>query len=112
MASFTGLNQDAAQLQQRIEHFHSVRDEILKQVRDVIVGQEDVLDQMEFPVTVSPDMRPMDHGNAWSLYFRDPEGNIIELMEGYREAIESGGEPFVLMELHPELRRMALDSQF
>lgn len=25
------------------------------------------------------DMRPMDHGNAWSLYFRDPEGNRIEV---------------------------------
>ena len=46
MASFVGLNQDAAQLQQRIERFHGVREEILKQVRDVIVGQEDVLDQI------------------------------------------------------------------
>ena len=25
------------------------------------------------------DMRPMDHGNAWSLYFRDPEGNRLEV---------------------------------
>jgi catechol 2,3-dioxygenase len=25
------------------------------------------------------DMRPMDHGNAWSLYFRDPEGNRLEI---------------------------------
>jgi catechol-2,3-dioxygenase len=25
------------------------------------------------------EMRPMDHGNAWSLYFRDPEGNRIEV---------------------------------
>ena len=24
-------------------------------------------------------MRPMDHGNAWSLYFRDPEGNRLEV---------------------------------
>jgi MoxR-like ATPase len=46
MASFAGLNQDAAQLQQRIERFHGVREEILKQVRDVIVGQEDVVDQI------------------------------------------------------------------
>jgi len=46
MASFAGLNQDAEQLQQRIERFHGVREEILKQVRDVIVGQEDVLDQI------------------------------------------------------------------
>ncbi len=46
MVSFAGLNQDAALLQQRIERFHGVREEILKQVRDVIVGQEDVLDQI------------------------------------------------------------------
>jgi catechol-2,3-dioxygenase len=25
------------------------------------------------------DMRGMDHGNAWSLYFRDPEGNRLEI---------------------------------
>jgi catechol 2,3-dioxygenase len=25
------------------------------------------------------DLRPMDHGNAWSLYFRDPEGNRLEI---------------------------------
>lgn len=25
------------------------------------------------------DLRPMNHGNAWAGYFRDPEGNRIEL---------------------------------
>jgi catechol 2,3-dioxygenase len=25
------------------------------------------------------DVRPMDHGNAWSLYFQDPEGNRLEV---------------------------------
>jgi catechol-2,3-dioxygenase len=25
------------------------------------------------------DLRPTDHGNAWSLYFRDPEGNRLEI---------------------------------
>jgi catechol-2,3-dioxygenase len=25
------------------------------------------------------DLRPIDHGNAWSLYFRDPEGNRLEV---------------------------------
>jgi catechol 2,3-dioxygenase len=25
------------------------------------------------------DIKPMDHGNAWSLYFRDPEDNRIEV---------------------------------
>src|SRR5580704_11767343 len=46
MAILEGLNPDAAQLQGRIERFHDVRDGILSQVRQVIVGQEDVLDQI------------------------------------------------------------------
>src|SRR5580658_9547402 len=46
MASFTASNPDVAQLQQRIERFHQVREGIVKQVREVIVGQEDVLDQV------------------------------------------------------------------
>jgi catechol 2,3-dioxygenase len=24
-------------------------------------------------------MRPVNHGNAWSVYFEDPEGNVIEV---------------------------------
>jgi MoxR-like ATPase len=46
MASFAELNTDVAQLQQRIERFHLVREAIVKQVREVIVGQEEVLDQV------------------------------------------------------------------
>src|SRR4030081_740849 len=46
MATFADLNPDAAQLQQRVERFHSVRDAIVKQVREVIVGQDEVLDQV------------------------------------------------------------------
>jgi len=46
MAIFTDLNQDAAQMQQRIERFHAVREGIVKQVREVIVGQDEVLDQV------------------------------------------------------------------
>jgi MoxR-like ATPase len=46
MASFAGLNHDAAQLQQRIERFHAVREGIIQQVREVIVGQDEVLDQV------------------------------------------------------------------
>ena len=46
MASIAGLNQDAAALQKRIERFHAVREAILKQVREVIVGQQEVLDQI------------------------------------------------------------------
>src|SRR6201746_112736 len=46
MATFADLNPDAAQLQQRVERFHSVRAAIVKQVREVIVGQDEVLDQV------------------------------------------------------------------
>jgi MoxR-like ATPase len=46
MATTTGLNPDAAQLQERVERFHVVREGILSQVRQVIVGQEEVLDQI------------------------------------------------------------------
>jgi hypothetical protein len=24
------------------------------------------------------EMRPVSHGNAWSIYFKDPEGNTVE----------------------------------
>ena len=40
------LTPDAAQLQTRIDRFHVVRDSILSQVRQVIVGQDEVLDQI------------------------------------------------------------------
>src|SRR5216683_434628 len=46
MATFADLNPDAAQLQQRVERFHWVREGIVKQVREVIVGQDEVLDQV------------------------------------------------------------------
>src|SRR6201994_3653101 len=46
MVSTPELSQDAAQLQQRIERFYAVRDGILAQVRQVIVGQEEGLDQI------------------------------------------------------------------
>src|SRR6202453_2588767 len=46
MAAPAEINMDAAALQKRIERFRSVRDSILAQVRQVIVGQEEVLDQI------------------------------------------------------------------
>ena len=46
MATFAGLNSDPAQLQQSVERFYAVRENIIKQVRQVIVGQDDVLDQV------------------------------------------------------------------
>jgi MoxR-like ATPase len=46
MATFADLKPDAAELQQRIERFHVVREDIVKQVREVIVGQDEVLEQV------------------------------------------------------------------
>src|SRR6201997_2868956 len=46
MASVSEFNKDAVELQQRIERFHDVRDRIMQQVRQVIVGQQDVLEQI------------------------------------------------------------------
>jgi MoxR-like ATPase len=46
VATSAQLNIDSAELKKRIERFQSVRDNILAQVRQVIVGQEEVLDQI------------------------------------------------------------------
>jgi MoxR-like ATPase len=46
MAIFAELDSDAAELQQRVERFHAVHQGILKQVREVIVGQDEVLEQI------------------------------------------------------------------
>src|ERR1700687_4922094 len=46
MASIAQLDPDSAELKKRIERFQTVRDDILVQVRQVIVGQEEVLDQI------------------------------------------------------------------
>jgi MoxR-like ATPase len=46
MAAPAEINMDAAALQKRIERFRTVRDGILEQVRQVIVGQDEVLDQI------------------------------------------------------------------
>ena len=46
MATLAALNLDSVELKRRVERFQSVRDSILAQVRQVIVGQEEVLDQI------------------------------------------------------------------
>src|ERR1700719_1246194 len=46
MATPADVKLDSVELKKRIDRFHSVRDGILGQVREVIVGQEDVLDQI------------------------------------------------------------------
>ena len=65
MVTIPELSQDAAQLQQRIERFHAVRDGILAQVRQVIVGQEDVSRPDPDRAVCRwalPDHRPARHG--------------------------------------------------
>jgi MoxR-like ATPase len=52
MVALPRLNPEAANLQQRIERFHLVREEILNQVREVIVGQEEVLDEILIAIFV------------------------------------------------------------
>ena len=52
MVTLPELSQDAAQLQQRIERFQTVRDGILAQVRQVIVGQDEVLEQVRIGLFV------------------------------------------------------------
>jgi MoxR-like ATPase len=46
VATLAALNLDSVELKRRVERFQSVRDAILAQVRQVIVGQEEVLDQI------------------------------------------------------------------
>jgi MoxR-like ATPase len=46
VATLAELNLDSIELKRRVDRFQSVRDNILTQVRQVIVGQEDVLDQI------------------------------------------------------------------
>jgi MoxR-like ATPase len=46
MATLTEERLDSTQLRSRIERFQFVRDSILTEVREVIVGQEEVLDQI------------------------------------------------------------------
>jgi len=46
MATVAETTLDTAELRQRIDRFHTVRENILRQVRLVIVGQEEVLDEI------------------------------------------------------------------
>ncbi|MGC2419126.1 MAG: MoxR family ATPase [Candidatus Acidiferrales bacterium] len=46
MAAPAEVNLNSAELKKRIDRFHAVRDGILAQVRQVIVGQDEVLDQV------------------------------------------------------------------
>ena len=52
MVAIAGLNEEASLLQQRIERFHAAREGILRQVHEVIVGQQEVIDQVLIAVFV------------------------------------------------------------
>src|SRR5258708_35000227 len=55
MSSIAQLDPDSAELKKRIERFQKGRDAILAQVRQVIVGQEEVLDQILISLFVGGD---------------------------------------------------------
>jgi catechol 2,3-dioxygenase len=47
----------------------------------------DGLDELRYfhaqaPLLGASDMQTRSHGNSWSIYFRDPEGNIVEMYCG------------------------------
>jgi MoxR-like ATPase len=52
MVTFAGLNPETALLQERVERFHAARQQILNQVREVIVGQHEVVDQILISIFV------------------------------------------------------------
>jgi len=52
MVASVGMNQEEVALQKRIERFQMVREQILRQVREVIVGQQEVLDQILIAIFV------------------------------------------------------------
>jgi catechol 2,3-dioxygenase len=53
---------------------------LINQISFKVSSLEDLQAYYEWlvPLNVS-DMNPRNHGNAWSIYFRDPEGNRIEI---------------------------------
>src|SRR5438270_8379656 len=46
MSTLTATSIDSSELQARIQHFQNVRDNILQQIRRVIVGQDEVIEQV------------------------------------------------------------------
>jgi catechol-2,3-dioxygenase len=49
---------------------------------------------------------PIDHGNAWSIYFPDPEGNQIECyLDSPWQVAQPHGQPLDLSLSNAEIRR-------
>jgi catechol 2,3-dioxygenase len=54
-------------------------EEVINQLSFRFVSLHELLAFAKFLRGRNPeDMQPINHGNAWSIYFRDPEGNRIE----------------------------------
>jgi len=52
------------------------------------------------------DMRPVSHGNAWSIYFKDPEGNTVEAyLDTPFHVPQPHGEPLDLAKSDEEILR-------
>lgn len=52
------------------------------------------------------DLTPLSHGNAWSIYFRDPEGNRIEIfVDSPWYVAQPFGEPLDLSKTDDEIVR-------
>jgi catechol 2,3-dioxygenase len=59
----------------------SLDDRVLNQI-SLRVGSLQDLRDLNASIAAEPevsDINPVSHGNAWSVYFRDPEGNRIEV---------------------------------
>jgi len=58
-----------------------LKDKVINQI-SFRLASLDELQTMYHKLRVDPeasDLRSINHGNAWTLYFRDPEGNRLEL---------------------------------
>jgi catechol 2,3-dioxygenase len=54
-------------------------EEVINQLSFRFVSLAELLAFAKFLRDRNPDdMQPINHGNAWSIYFRDPEGNRVE----------------------------------
>ena len=52
------------------------------------------------------EMRPVSHGNAWSIYFKDPEGNTVEAyLDTPFHVPQPHGEPLDLAKSDEEILR-------
>ena len=61
-------------LRRRILGNETEREDVLWTLQDL----RDMMGVIEAEPAAS-DVRPVSHGNAWSIYFPDPEGNLVEV---------------------------------